>query len=120
MSDIQADRGIIAGLFDALLLVADGRGAPDRLWEGHADLAHERNIVRPVVQSCAPGRVVPSVGRHKIVGMAIEDAVQRPQHDFMIAAEQRDLALELSRSEEHTSELQSLMRSSYAVFCLKK
>src|SRR3546814_7454787 len=26
----------------------------------------------------------------------------------------------LLRSEEHTSELQSLMRSSYAVFCLKK
>src|SRR3546814_6307870 len=25
-----------------------------------------------------------------------------------------------ARSEEHTSELQSLMRSSYAVFCLKK
>src|SRR3546814_6698632 len=29
-------------------------------------------------------------------------------------------AVELSRSEEHTSELQSLMRISYAVFCLKK
>src|SRR3546814_2659258 len=28
--------------------------------------------------------------------------------------------LEASRSEEHTSELQSLMRISYAVFCLKK
>src|SRR3546814_3906672 len=27
---------------------------------------------------------------------------------------------ELKRSEEHTSELQSLMRISYAVFCLKK
>src|SRR3546814_1717733 len=27
---------------------------------------------------------------------------------------------ELPRSEEHTSELQSLMRRSYAVFCLKK
>src|SRR3546814_5340095 len=27
---------------------------------------------------------------------------------------------ECSRSEEHTSELQSLMRISYAVFCLKK
>src|SRR3546814_6974494 len=26
----------------------------------------------------------------------------------------------LKRSEEHTSELQSLMRNSYAVFCLKK
>src|SRR3546814_8262525 len=28
--------------------------------------------------------------------------------------------LRLDRSEEHTSELQSLMRISYAVFCLKK
>src|SRR3546814_5161635 len=27
---------------------------------------------------------------------------------------------EIGRSEEHTSELQSLMRISYAVFCLKK
>src|SRR3546814_8925038 len=34
----------------------------------------------------------------------------------------RDQAMETPapRSEEHTSELQSLMRSSYAVFCLKK
>src|SRR3546814_3998754 len=30
------------------------------------------------------------------------------------------LAIERMRSEEHTSELQSLMRISYAVFCLKK
>src|SRR3546814_10110791 len=30
------------------------------------------------------------------------------------------VGLEERRSEEHTSELQSLMRSSYAVFCLKK
>src|SRR3546814_4866381 len=29
-------------------------------------------------------------------------------------------ARKLGRSEEHTSELQSLMRISYAVFCLKK
>src|SRR3546814_8182522 len=29
-------------------------------------------------------------------------------------------SLSLSRSEEHTSELQSLMRISYAVFCLQK
>src|SRR3546814_10429378 len=37
-------------------------------------------------------------------------------------AEQDGLALRrvLLRSEEHTSELQSLMRISYAVFCLKK
>src|SRR3546814_10872420 len=30
------------------------------------------------------------------------------------------LVLDANRSEEHTSELQSLMRNSYAVFCLKK
>src|SRR3546814_2214558 len=30
------------------------------------------------------------------------------------------MALRVMRSEEHTSELQSLMRISYAVFCLKK
>src|SRR3546814_3869971 len=30
------------------------------------------------------------------------------------------LDTDLGRSEEHTSELQSLMRISYAVFCLKK
>src|SRR3546814_7675519 len=31
-----------------------------------------------------------------------------------------DRGAQLRRSEEHTSELQSLMRISYAVFCLKK
>src|SRR3546814_4999029 len=31
-----------------------------------------------------------------------------------------DLGIGEGRSEEHTSELQSLMRISYAVFCLKK
>src|SRR3546814_6014219 len=40
------------------------------------------------------------------------------------ASAQRASALRYSatetRSEEHTSELQSLMRTSYAVFCLKK
>src|SRR3546814_5408102 len=33
---------------------------------------------------------------------------------------QLDIAPTVMRSEEHTSELQSLMRISYAVFCLKK
>src|SRR3546814_3830338 len=31
-----------------------------------------------------------------------------------------NVEVSFSRSEEHTSELQSLMRNSYAVFCLKK
>src|SRR3546814_2322780 len=39
-----------------------------------------------------------------------------------VVGEQADgyLGFAKSRSEEHTSELQSLMRISYAVFCLKK
>src|SRR3546814_4957192 len=39
-----------------------------------------------------------------------------------LAAEQAAVASagDRTRSEEHTSELQSLMRTSYAVFCLKK
>src|SRR3546814_7865572 len=31
-----------------------------------------------------------------------------------------EIEAEMNRSEEHTSELQSLMRNSYAVFCLKQ
>src|SRR3546814_7339631 len=41
--------------------------------------------------------------------------------DHRAVAGQRLAGLEpVDRSEEHTSELQSLMRISYAVFCLKK
>src|SRR3546814_4505303 len=40
--------------------------------------------------------------------------------DFSESAGFQQLLHRGERSEEHTSELQSLMRSSYAVFCLKK
>src|SRR3546814_8128592 len=69
----------------------------------------------------------------RIVGQAIHDADDRDVLPFQI---ERQLALQIQmrhtcapdkpqqhtacRSEEHTSELQSLMRISYAVFCLKK
>src|SRR3546814_1667270 len=39
---------------------------------------------------------------------------------FVISVTSLDDMYEQARSEEHTSELQSLMRISYAVFCLKK
>src|SRR3546814_9328042 len=41
---------------------------------------------------------------------------------LVIAANERVIVgvRNLGRSEEHTSELQSLMRNSYAVFCMKK
>src|SRR3546814_6846583 len=51
------------------------------------------------------------------------DLVGRPRPDLARPALRRagnDPALRARRSEEHTSELQSLMRISYAVFCLKK
>src|SRR3546814_3452262 len=48
-----------------------------------------------------------------LAGHAIDDAADCDD----IAARRIDQA---GRSEEHTSELQSLMRISYAVFCLKK
>src|SRR3546814_4502812 len=50
-------------------------------------------------------------------GMAAADhhrLLRRPDHVLVV------LGRDCARSEEHTSELQSLMRISYAVFCLKK
>src|SRR3546814_9091034 len=44
------------------------------------------------------------------------DALRRENRVLKIAVAE----LERVRSEEHTSELQSLMRNSYAVFCLNK
>src|SRR3546814_10765150 len=40
--------------------------------------------------------------------------------EAILAEESAVVAAIQHRSEEHTSELQSLMRTSYAVFCLKK
>src|SRR3546814_3818957 len=49
-------------------------------------------------------------GRRKKAGRGADE-----HHDAL-----RDVRCFEHRSEEHTSELQSLMRISYAVFCLKK
>src|SRR3546814_5657384 len=56
---------------------------------------------------------------------SVDDAADHLVHIVRRAHVVRDdavkfLRIELRRSEEHTSELQSLMRTSYAVFCLKK
>src|SRR3546814_6486424 len=52
-------------------------------------------------------RAVRGLGRRPIASLATPFPVAQPH-------------LRCARSEEHTSELQSLMRISYAVFCLKK
>src|SRR3546814_9650761 len=70
--------------------------------------------------------VEPRVGAH-----ASEDRAGEPRQETQQCVDQRESQHiaqrerhspppRLPRSEEHTSELQSLMRISYAVFCLKK
>src|SRR3546814_5051167 len=67
-------------------------------------------------------RVISAVALPPFVHRAIHDIalVNGPRFgDREIDAEQRTPTPFAIRSEEHTSELQSLMRNSYAVFCLK-
>src|SRR3546814_1578584 len=54
-------------------------------------------------------------GRRNSEATGFGDVEQSSQNVTAIFGDQN-----LGRSEEHTSELQSLMRISYAVFCLKK
>src|SRR3546814_9741504 len=55
-------------------------------------------------------------GRIGMVGGHAIGEVNRLFHAFMAGAR----SVNPDRSEEHTSELQSIIRNSYAVFCLKK
>src|SRR3546814_10212085 len=48
------------------------------------------------------------------------DALTRPENEGRLRSRELMSSAQLERSEEHTSELQSLMRISYSVFCLKK
>src|SRR3546814_4708926 len=74
------------------------------------DIGHARIVANaPVIIGNVP---VPTLARD--VEMPLDPA------DEAIEILNRALRLALDRSEEHTSELQSLMRISYAVFCLKK
>src|SRR3546814_6624189 len=70
----------------------------------------------------------PQVGLSRALGIGAagddEAAIGSPDrgiaHIVARAADDAFPAALRGRSEEHTSELQSLMRTSYAVFCLKK
>src|SRR3546814_4246492 len=63
-----------------------------------------------------------SVARGHQAGRAAIDAERSDWHVHKLVTRRSPArgALKSDRSEEHTSELQSLMRISYAVFCLKK
>src|SRR3546814_7893553 len=64
--------------------------------------------------------------RHRFLEVRLHRGIDR-DHGILVLDEIAEVAILLvadrrfqARSEEHTSELQSLMRISYAVFCLKK
>src|SRR3546814_1327289 len=70
----------------------------------------------------AAGRNQPGIAASEFIAalQRVDDAdLAKRATALAIAANDENLALQ-ARSEEHTSELQSLMRISYAVFCLKK
>src|SRR3546814_4075287 len=59
------------------------------------------------------------VGRSSVVLILLAHQCQGARRDLVGRAPMDERVL-AARSAEHTSELQSLMRNSYAVFCLKK
>src|SRR3546814_2459928 len=83
-------------------------------------------LCRSAVQ--ATGRDAVGLVDGELVGPQRIEAVRRLEVEDAVGAERPcagpndpdGLGEGLQRSEEHTSELQSLMRISYAVFCLKK
>src|SRR3546814_4667953 len=78
---------------------------------------------RPLAAPAGRPRVARTRRKHsRRDGVARDRAVPAPHHGRAsppVAARQARAPAH-DRSEEHTSELQSLMRNSYAVFCLKK
>src|SRR3546814_9598878 len=76
-----------------------------------AKAALSKVIMRPLQQRKAP---IKAAGMGVLIGRKAK--VPFPRHHRVIPCR----AHPFRRSEEHTSELQSLMRISYAVFCLKK
>src|SRR3546814_4367173 len=80
---------------------------------------HTRCALVTGVQTCALPISVPAAGRPHPQERA-QGRDGRPRPDGARRMDGGSAGGRTGRSEEHTSELQSLMRISYAVFCLKK
>src|SRR3546814_7089282 len=101
----------------------EGAGDPDQIFvDERLDRRPEQPKQNPHEHEGkgAAGKARPQEGPEAHVDEAGGDR-QQLERDRRRAFDQYDLgAIFAQRSEEHTSELQSLMRISYAVFCLKK
>src|SRR3546814_6769917 len=76
--------------------------------------------VRATLGAAVQDAASADIGIEAAVG-ALVDRLAREAPDALTNGTLNDRVIaEVERSEEHTSELQSLMRISYAVFCLKK
>src|SRR3546814_1722538 len=101
------------------------RGAGDEGRAEHPRQAAPGSLVEPdVAVRLQPDRQFGTVEqrRDRRQALAVEvgiDAAERRQHQVAAEVGARDRR-RIARSEEHTSELQSLMRISYSVFRLKK
>src|SRR3546814_4637889 len=83
---------------------------------------HPRAIMPPktaLVNSIGDSRPVSIPERQSSEVMPLQSGVYGGGEQVATRMSGSGQASRISRSEEHTSELQSLMRSSYAVFCLQ-
>src|SRR3546814_4189405 len=88
--------------------------------EGLANLAQAITAPGDVVLAPNPSYPIHTFG-FIIAGATIRSVPTTPDERFFDSLERAvKFTVPKPRSEEHTSELQSLMRISYAVFCLKK
>src|SRR3546814_3708984 len=92
-------------------IVAGAQEEGDNDWLAARGLHH---LAPPVDQSSSE-RIAPTSSVLEEPNLERASAVETARSVWVLALAQRHV-----RSEEHTSELQSLMRISYAVFCLKK
>src|SRR3546814_3113321 len=83
------------------------------------EIAREADLHKDALRRTLIGERSPSVG--EALRILASSGMAPHAHMLLFLGAGGDQATRwLQRSEEHTSELQSLMRISYAVFCLKK
>src|SRR3546814_1000989 len=102
----------LAGVDDVLLRLRHLLGTADGDRRPGADM-HGQAVFPLHFRRQQPGTIRITIG-------FVADHALREQAGEGFAVGQREVSGVTQRSEEHTSELQSLMRISYAVFCLQK